>query len=349
MYVSDVLKPKNNNLTLIRILLAIMVLYGHSFVLLKKSMENTEFFVKYFSITYSGSIAVSLFFFISGMLVTKSYITKNSPQSFIISRAFRILPALLISAILLAIFIGPLLTKFSLTEYFLDKEWYRFIYKNILMSTRAFLPGVYDNLPFGANVAISWWTIRYEVAFYIFILCFGMLGILQNKYLASLICTLIIILVITDSKFIMSALGKAQYQYYLAFYFSVGVLFNIWGQYIKINVKTLCAVMIITYLCRNTTIYPALFSISSLYLVLWLAINPLFKKIKVKHDTSYGIYIYGGFIQQFLIYCFPNMNNYWNTIFSILICIPIGLLSAIYIEEPFMEYGRKLSKNYFSV
>lgn len=52
-------------------------------------------------------------------------------------------------------------------------------------------------------------------------------------------------------------------------------------------------------------------------------------------------------MQQVLIFQFPNMNNYWNTVFSIIICVLLALISAKYIEEPAITLGKKLSKNYY--
>lgn len=84
MYVKDIANHKNNNLTLIRIILAILVIYGHSFPLTQTNI-NSEVFVKYFHVDYSGGCAVALFFFTSGLLVSKSYIERNQPISYIFS------------------------------------------------------------------------------------------------------------------------------------------------------------------------------------------------------------------------------------------------------------------------
>ncbi|PIT09779.1 hypothetical protein BHC46_07210 [Snodgrassella alvi] len=346
MYVKDIANHKNNNLTLIRIILAILVIYGHSFPLTQTNI-NSEVFVKYFHVDYSGGCAVALFFFTSGLLVSKSYIERNQPISYILARFFRIIPALFVSAILLTFLAGPILTTLPLDEYFNNKEIYRFIYNNLLMNTQFSLPGVFEYLPYPKTVNGSWWTIKYEVICYSFLLFFGLINGFKNKYIATFFCLAIIILAVTDSTFMQNNFSNAQYVYYLPFYFCTGCLFYIWSDLIQINTRVLIGSIGITILCRNTTIYPILFFLSSSIFILTLSVYEPFKKIKIKHDISYGIYIYGFFIQQLLVFLFPNMNNYWNTIFSILISIPTALISAKYVEEPAISLGKNLSKFYY--
>lgn len=345
MYIKDITNPQNNNFTLIRIILSILVIYGHSFPLTNKNV-NSDIFIKFFHISPSVH-AVALFFFISGLLISKSFITKNQPISFILARFFRIIPALFISALFLAFIAGPLLTTLPLSDYFTNKDIYRFIYKNLLMQTQFTLPGVFENLPYPSAITGSWWTIRYEVICYLFLLFIGMIGGFKNKHIATLICSTIIILILTNSTFIQNNLSPLKEIYYLPFYFCTGCLFYIWSDKIQINFPVLIGLIGITILCRNTTIYTILFFLSTSVFILILAISETIKKIKIKHDISYGIYIYGFFVQQVLIFQFPNMNNYWNTVFSIIICVLLALISAKYIEEPAITLGKKLSKNYY--
>jgi peptidoglycan/LPS O-acetylase OafA/YrhL len=347
MYLKSAINLKNNNLTLIRFILAILVIYGHSFSLTRTNI-NSEVFIKYFHIDYSGSCAVALFFFTSGLLVSKSYIERNQPISFILARFFRIMPALFVSAIFLAFIAGPMLTTLPLPDYFNNKETYSFIYNNLLMHTQYSLPGVFEYLPYSKGINGSWWTIKYEVMCYSFLLFFGLINGFKNKYIATFVCLAIIILAVTDSTFIRDNFSNDQYVYYLPFYFCTGCLFYIWSDLIQINTRVLIGLIGITILCRNTSIYPILFFLCSSVFILILSIYEPFKKIKIKHDISYGIYIYGFFIQQLLIFLFPNMNNYWNTIFAILISMIFALISAKYIEEPAILLGKKMSKCFYN-
>jgi peptidoglycan/LPS O-acetylase OafA/YrhL len=77
---ANIFAQKNgNNWTLIRLMAACTVVYGHSFMISPRK-GHVDFTVKYLTngFTYSGQMAVVVFFFLSGGLVTTSLIrTKN--------------------------------------------------------------------------------------------------------------------------------------------------------------------------------------------------------------------------------------------------------------------------------
>ncbi len=85
MKLSEYLIKENNNLDLIRVLAAIAVIVGHSYAL-APAEGNVDLIGKLFGVIYSGSLAVSIFFFISGLVVTNSLLKKKSALEFIISR-----------------------------------------------------------------------------------------------------------------------------------------------------------------------------------------------------------------------------------------------------------------------
>ena len=77
MKIIDTLKDRANNFTLLRLLAALAVLYGHSYVLslgVKGGEDPISNFLIRFWGESLGGIAVDLFFVTSGFLVTASYI-----------------------------------------------------------------------------------------------------------------------------------------------------------------------------------------------------------------------------------------------------------------------------------
>lgn len=345
MLLNNLLNYKNNNLTFIRACLSIIVIYSHSFPLTGTNINN-EIFFKLSGCYTGGTIAVAIFFFISGILITKSYLKDENPIEFTISRLFRLLPALLVAAIFLAFIAGPLLTTYSVDEYFGNIYIYSFIYNNIIFNTDFNLPGVFANLYFPRSIVGSWWTLRYEFFCYFVLLMLGMLGIFKNRNICLLIGCIFIYLTLTELDFIKQFYirGGTTDIYYLPLYFIFGSLFFLFSDIININFKTTIAIVGLTYFLKGTPVYNYLFLISCFFVCLWLSVHPLIMKLKMKHDLSYGVYIYGFFIQQLLVYFFPDLNSNLNALLSVLICIPLGLLSAIFIEEPSINLGKKIIK-----
>lgn len=343
MLLNNLLNAKKNNLTFIRACLSIIVIYSHSFPLTGTAMNN-ELFFKFSNCYGGGGIAVATFFFISGALITKSYLKDENPVEFTISRLFRLMPALFVAAIFITFIAGPLVSVLSFKEYFGNKYIYQFIYNNLIFNTDFYLPGVFENLYFPGGIIGSWWTLRYEFFCYFVLLMLGMLGIFNNRNLCLLIGCIYIYLTITDldliKQFFMNDGSKEIY--YLPLYFIFGSLCFLFGNIIKINFKVIIAIVGLTFFLKDTLAYNYLFLISCFFVSLWLSISPLIMKLKMKHDISYGVYIYGFFIQQLFVYWIPSLNSNINFLLSVLVCIPIGLLSAIYIEEPSIKLGKKI-------
>ena len=112
---------------------------------------------------YSGAIAVKVFFFISGLLVTNSLLQQKSPVAFVLGRFFRIWPALLVLLLVTALVVGPLCSGLGWREYFMHGDPYRYFWKNALLNSDARLPGVFAHNPLPNLVNGALWTLSYEV------------------------------------------------------------------------------------------------------------------------------------------------------------------------------------------
>lgn len=91
--VSDT-QSRENNLTLVRLVAALAVIHGHSFALVHISGQSDPIARLMSGYTYSGSIAVDIFFALSGFLVARSYYYSPSIINWIKQRVFRIYPGL---------------------------------------------------------------------------------------------------------------------------------------------------------------------------------------------------------------------------------------------------------------
>ena len=97
MLLNQILNSKNNNFDLLRLLAALLVIYGHASGLVHvPNLVNSDFVASLLQFDYSGSLAVKFFFMLSGLLVTTSFIAKPQVGEFIIKRAARILPGLFV-------------------------------------------------------------------------------------------------------------------------------------------------------------------------------------------------------------------------------------------------------------
>lgn len=105
MLLENILKKGNNNLDLFRLIAACMVIFGHAYALLPG--YGADPIGKLLGFDYSGSLAVKIFFFISGMLVTSSLLQKRSISQYVSARFFRIWPALIVVLLITTFILGP--------------------------------------------------------------------------------------------------------------------------------------------------------------------------------------------------------------------------------------------------
>jgi len=100
MKISDCLKDRNNNFTVMSFLAAFAVLLGHSYAL-SLGVKGVEDPISRILINIWGeslpSLAVNLFFVTRGFLVCASYTQRESLIAFIEARVLRIFPALVIA------------------------------------------------------------------------------------------------------------------------------------------------------------------------------------------------------------------------------------------------------------
>ncbi|WP_290434977.1 acyltransferase family protein, partial [Aeromonas caviae] len=242
--VSELLMRGNNNLDLIRLLAALMVVFGHSFAL-SLTQNLTEPFSYLFPFTYSGSIAVKVFFFISGLLVTNSILTSRSIKKFIISRFFRIYPAFAVTIIITGLIIGPLAYRGSLSAYITDSSYLDYIINSLRFKTPYFIKGVFVGNHDNGSMNGSLWTIGLEVSAYLVVIAAFILAGLKNRQLSSCLCLLIIIIPLTNIEGLNFIVIKSSEAYLLPSCFALGALFAINKDNIILDYKIPLALYII--------------------------------------------------------------------------------------------------------
>ncbi|EGR1402297.1 acyltransferase family protein [Vibrio cholerae] len=343
MIIKEFLHVKNNNLTLIRVVLACLVIYYHSYALTGNDPDQ-DIVKSFVGITTSGGLAVAMFFFISGMLVSDSYIKDLNPIRFFLSRFFRVIPALFFTLLLTVFILAPIVTNVTLKEFFSEKSNYFYIMNNLIMDTRYYLLGVFEDNHYKSVVNGSIWTLKWEVVFYFFLWCFGMIGLLKDRTLSTIFFVFIILSSFLKLDWLVSLLSDNVGILYLPMYFSIGCLFAIWKDKIFISFSTVFGFSLLSFLLNGSIFFDISFYVSVFSFVVYISSRDLIRKLRLNNDSSYGVYIYGFPVQQLLVFYYPSMGYYANSFFSIIICLILGYLSFKYIEKPCIDFGRFLFK-----
>ncbi len=330
----DILKRSKNNFDLIRLIAALMVVFGHSFVLFKNNGSYDP--IQNIFHESSGTLAVYIFFFLSGIFISASFLNKKDHISFVRMRFFRIWPGLIICTIFTVLVIGILFTDLTFKQFFFNTDTWTYLISNISFynSTSHRLPGLFVNNPYGSAVNGSLWTLPFEVKCYCLVFLFGVTGLLNKRIPMALFFLVLVYLLIFHSSYIDFFGGK------LLLFFVAGMVAYLFNDILILDYRIALPAILICAFIYRTDFFTLGFYITLIYSTIVLSASRIFRKIKLPGDYSYGIYIYGFLIQQTLIHLFPDLSPYPGFFISLPIVFILSALSWHLIEKPAINYAK---------
>lgn len=350
----DVSKMQRSNITVLRLVAAFMVIGGHMGYIMG---TNRPMILE----DEIQTVGVKIFFLIGGYLITTSW--KSEPNIFIytVKRVSRIIPPLAVYVFLVTFVFGAFLSELSLLEYYTHPVTWRYL-ANIRFQTEYFLPGVFTNNPYPNAVNGSLWTLPVEVAMYVIvpIVCIILGGLRsERKAFCGAVSMVIVLcafqighlLYFPEWRAVVYGTDIAQAFELIPFYF-IGMLYTYpkMQKYLNLYVATLLLLlcscirfsliesMIIMYVIFPYIVFSLLF-----------AKSPSFLKRFQKFEISYGMYLYGFFIQQVVVskILIPE-NGTWTFstcfVISCLITIIFAILSSELVEKPIARVVKKVIK-----
>lgn len=354
-------RERENNFGIMRLMGAILVIWGHMYVL----TGQTPPMFMWESIHGFG---VAVFFVIGGYLITQSWMRRPIFKEYIVKRVFRIFPALIVCVALTVFVVGPLVTSISVKEYFSSPLTWKYLLNGVLYINHL-LPGVFENNIASSAVNGSLWCLPVEFLMYLVVPVYVGIGMklsakFQRWYYGMITLFVILARVIWDtwlcgngifvetSYFSQVIIGLISSTIRIIPYFFVGSFFAAGGLEKLLNVQTaVMAVMLgsaLFYLSTPFCYVVEYLLISYVVLAFSLADKPAFTGLN-KKDISYGMFLSGHVIQQVLIHI-AVQKGYTIRIW-VLTILSIGLAAATgYLMEKFIERPTgKWMKRYISI
>ncbi|MFJ8962420.1 acyltransferase family protein [Lentzea sp. NPDC102401] len=166
----------------LRLIGAALVVIEHSFPLVRPA--EIGMFPERWNLS-PGYFALMAFFAMSGYQIADSWHRDASWWRYLLKRALRIWPPLLVVVMISAFVIGPLVTVLSPAEYWRSHETWGYVVNNAgLYTLQHTLPGVFATNPFPWSVNGSIWTLPMETTGYLIVLAAGLAGALGKGRLA---------------------------------------------------------------------------------------------------------------------------------------------------------------------
>ncbi len=325
----------------LRIILAVSVIAWHGIVVCYGSAAEAPYWSS--PLRPLIYLIVPAFFALSGFLVASSLYRNNLP-SFLTLRSLRIFPALIVEVTISALILGPVLTQYTLSNYFSD-PLFRSYFLNVIGYIHYYLPGLFLTNPYSGVVNAQLWTIPFELECYI-IIAFMYIIKIHNKPFILIGVLFTIVLSITAYKifnwhhiaFTPHVPGRVLV---LCFLFGVAlyavkqkVIYSIW-------VFIPCLILTWVLFMFDGTLYLAPIPVA--YVTVYLGLmNPKRLFILRGADYSYGIYLYGFPIQQTLSFLFPHYRIWAvNVIGSLLVTGVLAAFSWHFVESKVMDHRKR--------
>jgi len=331
-----------NNWGVIRLLAAIFVIYGHSFGMFPK-IGHQDLTITYLAhgITYSGEIAVSVFFFLSGGLVTRSAVLAKEPLYFAIKRFFRIYPALIV-----CLFITTSIVLASHRNLLTFKSGVKYFSVNSLEVTNLFnINGALQNRPYAALNG-NLWTLPLEIRLYflLFVLLYAT-NKLNPKFM--LIAYLSIIFYCLYRPELIPFIGSDQVILGHPSFVQNTIFFSLGGiasltdfRKMKPGLYLFFGLCIYGYWLNHQSRH-LYFFVAILLIVCWFASWRQGFKIVLPGDYSYGIYLYGWPAGQLIFTFFPRAFPEMAFVMTAIISVVAAVLSWHLVEKPSMQAAKK--------
>jgi peptidoglycan/LPS O-acetylase OafA/YrhL len=326
---SDLFVGKTNNLTFIRLVAALAVIYGHTSAIVAGSAA--DWVARTTGYAFLGGVAVDLFFLISGFLVTGS-ILNGGIKNYVLSRVLRIYPALWVNLILVVFVLGSIVTSLSVTEYLTHKGVWTY-FKGLAFTYQGgfFLPGVFTQ---NHNQAVngSIWSVLIEVWLYIVVLGFYILGIMRSRTFFNIVFFVLIVVVWND-KSIMPASFSNETTLHVCLLFYIGSFLYV----NRCSVPTSPYFLLIALFLAGITLGTEKFVYGYILLLVtfFCAVSFLkqFSWMDKLGDYSYGVYLYGWPAQQLVAWTFPNFSGTQNCLMASIIALLCAVGSWHLIEK----------------
>jgi peptidoglycan/LPS O-acetylase OafA/YrhL len=334
----------SNAFDAVRLVLASLVIFEHSFFLVDNGPAREPLYVLSHGQMHFGSVAVFMFFAVSGFLIARSRLD-SSLGDYLLKRILRIGPGFWCASFLGLLVIGPWMADGA---YWGMQNWPALI-ATALSLKQANPADVLSTNPLHL-VHGTLWTIRYEFDCYLAIALLGTFGLLAGRK------AIVAFVIMAGALAAAKAYSLPAIDHGLGFFlisspdrwgdmfpfFLVGSAFFIWRDKIpKSPVLLALSLVALAAGVQFGGLYWALLfggSYAALYAAMSFSFAPRIAGRRV--DLSYGLYLYGWPTQQVLLHFF-HLSPLALFAASLPTTAAIAYLSWTFVEAPALSLIRR--------
>jgi peptidoglycan/LPS O-acetylase OafA/YrhL len=298
-------KP-SNNFDGLRLLLALVVIWGHQ----DPTME------------WAAKAAVLAFFVLSGLLVSQSWFADPNPWRFVQRRFLRIWPALALVVLVCS----------AASYWFASGPWLIFEQLAAQFYLRNLWLNVFDWSffpwhPPGMNGSI--WTLPFEVDLYAALVLASICG----RRMFSIVAALIYVAAFFGAPPVGAwAIGSAWSVYFAGFFFS-GALLARWGLWLRPWVIALVVAVGAALLVTGWGVAGRLVLIPLAVVSVGGRSWPILRSLSKFGDLSYGAYLWGWPVKQVTRLWLPPSTSTWLQLTAVILQVLVCALVSWHVVE----------------
>ncbi|MFM9937198.1 MAG: acyltransferase family protein [Novosphingobium sp.] len=350
---ADQIGRRDNSIDQLRLFAALAVVLGHSWHLTLGPEARPP--LQDYTVFGFHSLAVHVFFFLSGLLVTESARRHaGSPLRYIAKRTLRIFPALVVNAVAVPI----VLVAVGAWTGVGAAEMARYALRLVTLFTIEFAhPGAFAHAPFAGAINGSVWSLRYEILVYGLLIGASLCGALERPWRRAGFLALLLVIVLAGYGVAPHAKGGALYVLaegrHVLFSFLLGVAAHQFAG--RIPLHPVVGIPGIALVVAGAVLGNTMLRETG---VIWLTCTatlllafPAGRCRKLPHDISYGVYIYSWPLQQLTVFlAATRFGVALSPVALFLICVGplilIALASWSWIEKPALALAAPRSSRF---
>jgi peptidoglycan/LPS O-acetylase OafA/YrhL len=337
-----VFDPRCNALNACRLVLAAEVMLFHSFPLTGHVVESKAVLQLLFSLGVDG------FFALSGFLITSSWLRDPHVRDYLTARALRILPGYYVVLAVTAFVVAPLAVAIqggSPIAMITSSAPVEYILKNIALIQLQ--PGIGDTpqgIPYPGIWNASLWSLIFEVACYLAVAGLGVLGLVARRWVSPVLLALATVGALLLPPLTFPGVWTIpQLAVRAMIMFAAGAVLYQWRDAIPARWSLVAVCAVIVGASGFLPDYRVVAALPLAYVVVVTGVLIKSRRLTLKTDLSYGLYIYASPTQQLLavagLYTLPPLVFF---VVSLVAVVPPAAASWFLVEKRALAWKSRL-------
>ncbi|KUH94634.1 acyltransferase [Mycobacterium sp. IS-1556] len=360
MKLGQVFDPRNNALNAWRLTLALGVILWHTYPLTGRTISYEPLHQLLRDAWVDG------FFAISGFLITSSWFNNPRLRSYFAARSLRLLPGLWVCLVFTAFIVAPIgvaMQGGASLRLLVSSAPFEFVLKN---SAVAILQPKVGATPSGVPWPNGWngslWTLQWELFCYIGIAALGVLGLLTRRWVIPAAMAVALLASALAPAWAMSLLEEPQDSQqqidpktamlvvgaiaarFAAMFLAGALLYQLRDVIpARWSLVALCAALVLAASLMPN--YRVIGAIPLAYAIIVSGALLHNKRLRLRTDLSYGVYIYAFPVQQLLVIGgLASLNPFVFAIIAAIATLPLAVLSWFLVEKPALSLKSRFKR-----